>query len=75
MVTVTRFDGSQLLVNDELIEFIEVTPDTVLSLTSGRKIVVREGAEEIIDRIIQYHRRIQIEPTIRRLPTTEAAVS
>ena len=43
MITVTRFDGTTLIVNAELIEFIEARPDTVLSLTTGKKVIVRES--------------------------------
>jgi flagellar protein FlbD len=41
-----------------MIEFVEATPDTVITLISGKKIVVREGVEEVIDSIVAYKRRI-----------------
>jgi len=58
MVKVTRFDGSQLYINADLIEFIEATPDTVLTLTTHRKVVVREPAAEIVEQIVAYQRRV-----------------
>ncbi len=57
MITLSRLDGTELVVNDELIELIEMTPDTVLSLTTGRKLIVREPADEVIDRVVAYRRR------------------
>lgn len=57
MILVTRFDGSTFYINAELIRSIEHTPDTVITLTSDYKIVVRDTAEQILDRIIQYQRQ------------------
>jgi flagellar protein FlbD len=59
MIQVTRLDGSQLYVNAELVEFVESTPDTVLSLTTGRKISIRESAETVVEAILSYKHRIQ----------------
>jgi len=58
MIEVTRLDGSRLIVNSDLIEFIEATPDTVLSLTTHKKLIVREGVEEVVRRIVAYRQRI-----------------
>ncbi len=58
MIKVTRLNNKQFWVNPHLIEFIEETPDTVISLTSGRKIVVKESAEEILEKIIKYRGRL-----------------
>ncbi len=58
MILVTRLDGSELYVNSELIEFLESTPDTVLSLTDGRKLVVKETPEEIVRRVIAFKRQV-----------------
>jgi flagellar protein FlbD len=54
LIIVTRINGKELVVNAELIEFIESTPDTVISLTTGRKMVVAESTEEIVNRVIKY---------------------
>lgn len=52
MILVTRINKiSQFYVNEDMIEFIEETPDTILSLNTGKKIVVMETAMEVIDRI------------------------
>lgn len=50
MISVTRLDGRQIIVNAYLIELVEPTPDTVLSLTTGRKILVQETVEEVVGR-------------------------
>jgi flagellar protein FlbD len=55
---VTRFNGKSFYVNSDLIEFIEATPDTVITITTGKKIVVVESVEEIIDRIIKFRSKI-----------------
>lgn len=68
MVRVTRFDGSQLFVNADMIEFIEATPDTVLSLSTNRKILVREPADAIVEQVIAYQRRVHGGPTITASP-------
>ncbi|MDH7576757.1 MAG: flagellar FlbD family protein [Bacillota bacterium] len=54
MIKVTRLNGEEFYVNSDLIEFIEKTPDTVLSLTTGRKIIVKEDIPEIIRRIVEF---------------------
>jgi flagellar protein FlbD len=64
MIKVTRLDGEQLLVNPDLIEFAQVTPDTILSLTTGRKVVVRESLDEVVERVIEFRRRIHQLPAL-----------
>lgn len=58
MIKVTRLNGEEIYVNSDLIEFIEKTPDTVLTLTTGRKIVVREDVSEIIRQITSFRRSL-----------------
>ncbi|MHB0886720.1 MAG: flagellar FlbD family protein [Bacillota bacterium] len=58
MIKVTRFDRSELYVNAELIEFVEGTPDTVITTTTGKKIVAREPVDEVIERIVTYRRQV-----------------
>jgi len=58
LIKVTKLNGAELVVNADLIEMIEANPDTVISLTSGRKIVVKEDADLIIDKVIRYKREI-----------------
>jgi flagellar protein FlbD len=58
MIAVSRLDGSEFLVNAELIQVVERTPDTVITLTTGEKFVVREPIAEVLDRIVSYRRRV-----------------
>lgn len=57
MITVTKVDGSKLTINADEIETIESTHDTLVSLISGKKIVVRESSNEIITLVIDYRRK------------------
>ena len=57
MIKVTRFDQSELIVNADLIEFIEQTPDTVISMLTGRKVLVRESAEEVVSRVVAFREK------------------
>ncbi len=59
MIQVTRSDGSSLLVNPDRIETIEETPDTVVTLADGKKLLVRERAAELADRFAAYQRFIR----------------
>ena len=47
MIEVTRLKGKKMMINAELIETVEETPDTVITLTNGKKFVVSESAEEV----------------------------
>jgi flagellar protein FlbD len=58
MIAVTRLNGSPILLNSDLIETIETTPDTVIRLINGQKIVVVEHVDEILERIRQFRRSI-----------------
>ncbi len=56
MIKLTRFDGSEVAVNAELIKFVEAAPDTIVTLTSDQKILVLETVDEVIEKIIGYKR-------------------
>ena len=58
MIHLTRLNHVPLVLNADLIEHIETTPDTVISLTNGQKFLVRESAAEIIDRVVTFRRSI-----------------
>lgn len=57
MIKVTRLNNQEFMVNPDLIEFLEATPETIISMTTGRKIVVRETIDEIVKRIIEHRQR------------------
>ena len=58
MIRLTRLSRVPLVLNSDLIEHIDVTPDTVITLTTGQILRVRESADEVIHRIIDFRRRI-----------------
>jgi flagellar protein FlbD len=58
MIEVTRFDGTSMLVNGDLIQTIEHTPDTVVSLVNGEKLLVRESPAEVRRRFVDYKREV-----------------
>jgi flagellar protein FlbD len=58
MIRLTRLNHEPFFLNPDLIQELETTPDTVLTLSSGIRIVVREVPERIIDEIVEYRRRI-----------------
>ncbi len=65
MIRVTRLDGSELVVNCDLVETVEQTPDTVVSLVNGHKLVVQDSVEQLVDRVVQYRQRIHLCPLLR----------
>ena len=58
MIEVTKINGVKVLVNTDLIELVEETPDTVLTLTTGKKIIVKESRQEIKNLVILYRKDI-----------------
>ena len=58
MIQLTRLNHVPLIVNADLIEHVEVTPDTVIALTTGQKFMVLESAEDVVERVIQFRRAI-----------------
>lgn len=62
MIKVTKLNGRELVVNADLIEFVESTPDTLVSLTTGRKIMVLEDLDEVIRRAVSYRSLAKIYP-------------
>jgi flagellar protein FlbD len=57
MIYVTRLNGKTFALNPDLIEMMEETPDTVVTLTGGNKFVVLEPVEVLIERVAEFHRR------------------
>ena len=68
MIYVTRLNHTPVVLNCDLIEHIETTPDTVISLTSGEKMMVLESADEIIDRVVRYRRSILTPDNLEHVP-------
>jgi flagellar protein FlbD len=57
MISVTRLDGSGIVVNADLIEYVERTPGTMIGLTTGRQIAVKEPVEEVVRLVMDFRRR------------------
>ncbi|MFN2449721.1 MAG: flagellar FlbD family protein [Candidatus Baltobacteraceae bacterium] len=62
MVKLTRLNGQPIMVNADLIESVETTPDTVITLVSGNKLIVRDAMDAIQERIIEFKRKIYGNP-------------
>lgn len=58
MIEVTRLNDKKILINAELIEKVEESPDTVITLTSGNKVIVKESRQEIKNLVISYKKEI-----------------
>jgi len=58
MIRLTRLNNSPLAVNSDLIKFVEQAPDTVITLVNGEKIIVRETADEVLNRIVDFRRSV-----------------
>ena len=74
MIHLTRLSSAPMVLNSDLIEHIDVTPDTVITLTTGQILRVRQTAEQVIQRIVEYRKRIfenQFAPPV----TAEEAVA
>ena len=56
MIRLTRLNKNELVINAEMIEFIEAIPDTIVTLTSGKKIMVFEPVDTVVARIVEYKR-------------------
>jgi flagellar protein FlbD len=56
LLSLTRINRRPLMINCSLIEHIESTPDTVISLSTGEKVIVLEPADEVVARVVDHHR-------------------
>lgn len=56
MIRLTRLNKNELVINADMIEFIEAMPDTIVTLTSGKKIMVFEPVDTVVERIVEYKR-------------------
>jgi flagellar protein FlbD len=74
MIQLTRLNNSPLIVNSDLIKFVEQSPDTVITLLNGEKILVRETAAKVVERIVGFRRAVleEIYPVTGHLPAMPA---
>jgi flagellar protein FlbD len=73
MIELTRLNNNPFIINSDLIKLIENTPDTVLTLVTGEKIVVSESSAQVVESIIKFRRKIFSDPS--RLTGTQATSS
>ena len=65
MIQMTRLDGKELVVNADHVLSVEATPDTVVVLTTGDHLMVREPVEELVEKVAAWRRRCQAGPERR----------
>lgn len=61
MIELTRLNNQPLLVNADLIKLVEQAPDTVITLVTGEKLVVRENTKEVVRRVIEFRRQLLVD--------------
>ncbi|MBR1736113.1 MAG: flagellar FlbD family protein [Firmicutes bacterium] len=61
MIYITRLNDKEVYINSDLIECMEETPDTTITLTTGKKFIVKETIDEIVERIIAFKRKTYSE--------------
>lgn len=60
MIILTRLDGKHVAINEDLLVFAEQTPDTVLTMSSGQRLMVKEHLDEIVERIARFRQRATV---------------
>jgi flagellar protein FlbD len=73
MIKVTRLNGKEFVVNADLLQYVEETPDTILTLVNHEKVVVKEKADEVIRRVIAYQRGIRMAVPLQESERREKA--
>jgi len=56
VIRLTRINRQPIVLNSELVEHLESTPDTVITMTSGQKLIVLESSDEVVERIIEFRK-------------------
>lgn len=74
MILLTRLDGRELVVNSDLIVTVEATPDTMVTLTTGDRLLVREPVSEVVDRAVAFRYRTLQGQVSDRPADTQTAV-
>jgi flagellar protein FlbD len=68
MIELTRLNGNPMVLNSDLIKTAEASPDTMLTLINGEKLIVREECGEVVERVLAYRARL-LAQVARRLPS------
>lgn len=64
MINLTKFQGKEFYINSDLIETIEETPDTMITLITGKKITVQESSEEVVKKVIEFRKTVAGPPRV-----------
>jgi len=62
MISLHMINDANIVVNSDLIEFIEATPDTVISLSTGKKFIVKESVADVVDKVVEFRRSLTKPP-------------
>ena len=65
MIRLTRLNGTPITINAGLIEAVEACPNTVISLATNNRYLVKESVDEVVEKVIQYHRRVNAERPVK----------
>lgn len=65
MIELTKLQHAKIVVNADLIEFVESTPDTLITTTTGKKLMVRESVDDVVKAVVEYKRRCLTTPRKR----------
>ncbi len=65
MIELSLINDTHIVLNSDLIEFMEATPDTVISLSTGKKVIVKESVAEVIGKVVRFRRRLGHWPRSR----------
>lgn len=65
MIKLTRLTGEEFVVNAEMIQYVEAKPDTIITLSTKERIIVREPVDEVVRRVIEYGRALRTFPPER----------
>jgi len=65
LIELTKLQNSKIVVNADLIEFVESTPDTLITMTTGKKLMVKESVEDVVKAVVVYKRRFTSTPRKR----------
>jgi flagellar protein FlbD len=64
LIRVTRLNGQQITLNAEIIECVEACPDTVISLATNNRYLVKESVDEVVEKVIEYRKRVNSEKPV-----------
>lgn len=58
MIAITKLNDQEMIINCDLIELIESTPDTTITMTTGRKVIAKEPVETVLEKIVSYKKKL-----------------